>query len=134
AGLIPRARGVKDPELALALAERDLAMQDRARALAERAMADGRPWVAEFGNPPSEPARRERWLREVSTVAAYRDRWHLTSGRPLGAETDVGSIEQQTQRQRAQAAIGRALAISRAETELPAGPVLEVEVQRGVEL
>jgi hypothetical protein len=45
------------------------------------------------------------------------------------------SIEQQTDRQRAQAAIKRAVAISETETEQPAGPVVDVEVQvqRGVE-
>ncbi len=135
AGLVPRAQGVTDPELATALAERDRAMEDRARTLAAQAVEAARPWVAGLGNPPSEPARRQRWLRKVSTVAAYRDRWQLTSPRPLGAEADVTSIEQQTQRQRAQAAIQRAVAISRADTEQPASPVLEfeVQVQRGVE-
>jgi conjugative relaxase-like TrwC/TraI family protein len=135
AGLIPRANGVKDPELATALAERDLAMEDRARTLAQQAVTAGRPWLRDLGSPPSEPARRERWLREVSTVAAYRDRWHLTSRRPLGSDRDMTSTEQQTQRRRAQAAIKRAVAISKTETEQPAGPVVEVEVhvQRGVE-
>ncbi|MDA8312129.1 MAG: relaxase domain-containing protein [Actinomycetota bacterium] len=135
AGLIPRAKRVNDAELARALAERDLAMQERARALAAQAIEAGRSWVAGLGSPPTEPLRRERWLREVSTVAAYRDRWHLTSERPLGAETDAASIEQQTQRKRAQAAMKRAFAISKTATVQPAGPVLEVEmqVQRGVE-
>jgi hypothetical protein len=135
AGLIPRAQGVTDPELATALAERDQAMENRARTLAAQAAEAGQPWVAGLGKPPSEPARRQRWLREVSTVAAYRDRWHLTTQRPLGAEADVTSIEQQTQRQRAQAAIQRAVAISQPATEQAAGPVFEVErqVQRGVE-
>ena len=135
AGLIPRARGVKDPELATALAERVLAMQDRARTLAAQAVEAGRPWVTGLGNPPIGPTRRERWLREVSTVAAYRDRWHLTGQQPLGAETDVSSIEHQTQRKRAHVAIQRAVALSRAETEQPAGPVVEVELPggRGVE-
>ncbi|MGH8995705.1 MAG: hypothetical protein ACRDYB_06700, partial [Acidimicrobiales bacterium] len=77
------------------------------------------------------PGRRERWLREVATVAAYRDRWHLTSQRPLDVETDVHSIEQQTQRQRAQAAMKRGVAISQTETKQPAGLIPEVELPRG---
>lgn len=135
AGLIPRAHGVTDPELARALAERDLAMEERAATVAQQAVAAGRPWLRGLGSPPSEPLRRERWLREVSTVAAYRDRWHLTSERPLGAETDVTSVEQHTQRQRARAAMQRAVAISKTEAEELASPVLEVEtqVQRAVE-
>jgi hypothetical protein len=84
AGLIPRAQGVSDPEMARALAERDLAMEQRARALAEQAVKSGEPWVEGFGTPPATPAHRERWLREVSTVAAYRDRWHISGQSPLG--------------------------------------------------
>ncbi len=49
AGLIPRANGVKDPEQATALAERDLAMEDRARTLAQQAVTPGRPWLRDLG-------------------------------------------------------------------------------------
>jgi hypothetical protein len=63
---------------------------------------------------PGDPARRVRWLREVSTVAAYRDRWHITSGRPLGVQADVASIEQTVQYRRAQAAVGRAKSLGQA--------------------
>ena len=135
AGLIPRAQEVSDPELATALAERDRAMEDRAGTLALQAVAARRPWLRGLGDPPTDPARRQRWLREISTVAAYRDRWHVTSQRPIGTETDVTSVEQQTQHRRARAAIERAVAISRSETTQPAGPVPEVGLpgQRGVE-
>ena len=85
AGLIPRAQGVRDPDMARALAERDQAMEQRALSLAEEAITAGQSWVRPLGAPPSEPAQRERWLREVSTVAAYRDRWHIEGQRPLGA-------------------------------------------------
>ena len=84
AGPIPRAQGATDPELATALAERDQAMEDRARTLAAQAVETRRLWVDALGGPPTDPARWERWLREVSTVAAYRDRWHVTGSRPLG--------------------------------------------------
>ncbi|MDA8310712.1 MAG: relaxase domain-containing protein [Actinomycetota bacterium] len=130
AGLIPRAKGVTDPELATALAERDLAMRTRARALVARALVGAEPWLRALGTPPTEPARRERWLREVATVAAYRDRWHVTSERPLGTDTDAGSIECQTQRRRAQAAMQRAVAISRTKTGQSGGSIIEVELQR----
>ena len=82
AGLIPRAQGVTDPDMARALAERDHAMEQRARSLAEEAIAAGQTWLRPLGASAERPARRERWLREVSTVAAYRDRWHIEGQRP----------------------------------------------------
>jgi hypothetical protein len=77
AGLIPRAQRVSDPEMAHALAERDQAMEERARTLADQAVETGESWVQRLGNPPAAPGRREHWMREASTVAAYRDRWHI---------------------------------------------------------
>ena len=106
AGLIPRAQGVNDPEMARALAERDQAMEGRARTLADRAVETGESWVQRLGTPPAATGRRERWIREVSTVAAYRDRWHISGQSALGKQGDVSSIEQTGQRQRALAAVG----------------------------
>jgi hypothetical protein len=136
AGLIPRAQGVSDPEMAQALAERDQAMEERARTLADQAVETGKSWAGRLGRPPTAPARREHWMREVSTVAAYRDRWHITGESVLGKQGDVSSAEQTGQRQRAQAAATRATTISSAAAEQQAAPSpeLAVEVQRGVEL
>jgi len=135
-GLIPRAQRVSDPEMAQALAERDLAMEERVRTLAEQAVETGERWAERFGTPPRTPAHRERWMRELSTVAAYRDRWHITSQSLLGKQGDVTSTEQTGQRQRAQAAAARAMAISNVAAEHQNSPNLEVEVelQRGVEV
>ena len=47
------------------------------------------------------PARRERWMKEVSTIAAYRDRWHISGQNPVGKPGNTISIEQTGQRQRA---------------------------------
>ena len=58
AGLIPRAVGVRDPDMARALGERDEAMQHRARALAEQAIERNQIWVRRLGTPPSDPATR----------------------------------------------------------------------------
>jgi hypothetical protein len=52
-------------------------------------------------------------LRNVSTVAAYRDRWHITGQSSIGSRGDVGSTEQMSERKRAQAAVERALGMSR---------------------
>ena len=51
AGLIPRAQGVSDPEMAQALAERDQAMEERARTLAEQAVETGDSWAAATSAP-----------------------------------------------------------------------------------
>ena len=112
AGLIPRAQGVTDPDMARALAERDQAMEQRARSLAEEAIAARHSWVRPLGAPPSGSAQRERWLREVSTVAAYRDRWHIEGQRPLGAAPDREDLEQTAQRKRALVAGERAKAMA----------------------
>jgi conjugative relaxase-like TrwC/TraI family protein len=136
AGLIPRAQRVSDPEMANALAERDLAMEQRARTLAEQAVETDQSWVRRIGTPPPSAARRERWMSEVSTVAAYRDRWHIFGQSTLGKQSDVDNSEQTSQRQRALAAAARAMAISGAEMEqqMSPSPEVAVELQRGIEL
>ncbi len=136
AGLIGRAQGVTDPDMARALAERDHAMEQRARCLAEEAIAARHSWVRPLGTPPSEPVRRERWLREVSTVAAYRDRWHIEGQRPLGAAADREDLEQATQRKRALVAGERARAMSMPTIDQPLNRGLEpqVDISQGVEL
>jgi conjugative relaxase-like TrwC/TraI family protein len=136
AGLIPRAQRVSDPEMASALAERDLAMEERARTLADQAVETGDDWVRHLGSPPAAPVRLERWMREVSTVAAYRDRWHISGQSTLGKQGDVRSSEQGGQRQRAQTAAARAIATSgaRMDQQMGSSPEVTVEVERGVEL
>jgi hypothetical protein len=136
AGLIPRAQGVADPDMARALAERDQAMEQRALSLAEEAITARHRWLRPLGAPPRESAQRERWLRAVSTVAAYRDCWHIEGHRPLGATPDRENLEQMSQRKRALAAGERAKAISTAATEQRINPGLEVDVgiAQGLEL
>jgi conjugative relaxase-like TrwC/TraI family protein len=113
AGLIPRAAGVADPDMARALDERDQAMERRARELAGQAIERRQVWVRRLGTPPLDPATREAWTRAVSTVAAYRDRWNIGNDhRPLGAEAAVKTIEAIGHRKRAQAAVERALRLA----------------------
>ena len=104
--------------------------------LADQAIEAGDGWVQRLGSLPSDPARRARWVREVSTIAAYRDRWHITEQRSIGAKSDVGSTEQMSQRRRALAAAERAVAISHDAHGKQASPAWEpqMEVGRGVEL
>ena len=125
AGLLPRAHGVTDPEMARALADRDDAMEQRARSLAERAIEARQGWVRSLGNPPPDPRGREGWLRTVSTIAAYRDRWQIGTEKALGAPSEVTSTEQWNHRRRAQAAAEQARVI--------AGGVGSGRVESGVE-
>ena len=134
AGLIPRALGVDDEDLARALVERDRAMERRARELADQALAEGRAWVRSLGPAPIEAGRREAWLRAVSTVAAFRDRWELGADpRPLGLKPAVTTLEGLGHRRSAQAAVARALKLAHgtapppAQGAVPAGPELVTE-------
>jgi conjugative relaxase-like TrwC/TraI family protein len=113
AGLIPRAVGVTDPDMARALDEREGTMQRRARELAERAVAQGQAWVGSLGVPPTDPIARERWAQAVATVVAYRDRWNVpVDHRPLGTDNPVEPVEALRDRTRARAATELAIRLS----------------------
>jgi hypothetical protein len=134
-GLIPKAQGVTDSDMKQALIERERAMEQRALTLAEQAIESGYAWVRRLGTPPSDPARRIGWLREVRIVAAYRDRWNVTGPSVIGRRDDASSIEQLGHHKRAHAAGDRALAITRAapQTQASAMSVL-IRTENGVQL
>lgn len=136
AGIIPRAQGVTDTDWAQALAKRDQAMKERSWTLAVQATESRESWVRLLESRPREAVRLDDWLYEVSTVAAYRDRWHIEGQRPLGPVSDQENNEQMDQRKRALAARQRAKAISAAvqTPQIGAGGDKGLEVPRGVEL
>jgi hypothetical protein len=136
AGLIPRVEGVTDPDMASALAEREQAMKMRARALARHAVETRQPWVQHLGTVPADPRERTRWFRKVSTIAAYRERWHITGPTPIGTISQIDGTERMSQFQRACAAAEHARAISQGTDGRPTsvGPQVEFEVVQGVEL
>ena len=79
AGLIPRATGITDPAMRQALEEREHLMQDRVTTLTRAALDGPEPWATNLGiTDPHEQAN------VVAAVAAYRDRWGITSTSPLG--------------------------------------------------
>jgi hypothetical protein len=136
AGLIPRVQGVTDPDMARALAEREQAMATRARTLASQAVEAGQTWVQHLGPVPADPRDRTRWFRKVSTIAAYRERWHITGSTPIGTATQADGTERISQFRRAHAATEHARAISQGTDRRPTsvGPEVEIEVVQGVEL
>jgi len=115
AGLIPRATEVTDPDLGQALIERERAIEQRAIALAERAIEERAKWVQHLGQMPSDPTRQAAWLANVVTVAAYRERWNITGNTVIGREASVDSIEQLGQWRRASSAVKAAVRLSNAE-------------------
>ena len=94
AGLVPRAGGVDDEDLARAVREREEAIVRRAHNLAEQAVRAGAPWAKPFGEPPTGAAVANAWWDRLAVIAAYRDRWHVSSPGILGDEAGVGSLQQ----------------------------------------
>jgi hypothetical protein len=113
-GLFPRLPGVTDPDMARALDDRRALIEQRARQVATTAVENRQPWAAQLGCPPSDPVRRELWLRRLDTVAAYRERWGITDRTVLGTREPT-SLEQEAQRRLAQSAAEVALSITRDE-------------------
>jgi conjugative relaxase-like TrwC/TraI family protein len=133
AGIIPQALNVTDHDMARALTERADAMNTRARTLAEQATNTGALWIRQLGTPPADPVRREQWLHEVSTVAAYRERWNVTGRNPVDAKAT--SIEQMGHQKRAELSAERASRIANDEShQHPSSKVTEATIDNGVEL
>ena len=135
-GLFPRLSGMTDPEMARALEDRQTLIEQRAREVATTAVENRQPWAAQLGSPPSDPVRRELWLRRLDTVAAYRERWGITDRTVLGIREPT-SLEQEAQRRLAQSAVEGALSITRDERASvgAVGQSVESQVSReGAEL
>ena len=108
-GLIPVADGPMSEPMAKVLGELTDLMEGRAMSLAEGATEDRAPWLKRLGAAPTTEAARRRWLHEVRTVAAYRDRYGVDGRRVLGEPKNVA---QKLDAARAEQAIRRARAIS----------------------
>jgi conjugative relaxase-like TrwC/TraI family protein len=121
AGLVPRANGARDSDVGRALTEREYAMEWRAQELAQSALSSGQPWTRTLGSPPKDPVHRRAWLAAVGTIAAYREQWSVDNDSQLGGDK-LQSLEQLTQRRRAQKAEETALAIVRRERSWPSHP------------
>jgi hypothetical protein len=139
AGLVPRAKGVTDPDMAEALHERDEAMERRAAALAAQAVERKVPWLRRLGTQPDDPAARTAWMYQVRVVAAYRERWNLTGLAPVDRRGQASSIEQIGHQKRARAAAERALTISRQPRRQPTEQRTDeiraaIEQSKGIEL
>jgi hypothetical protein len=122
AGLIPEPLGPMSDEDRQTIDERKILIEARARAIAEQALATREPWTRRLGTPPVDRDERERWLDAVTTVAAYRDRYDITSNQLAGGGADNDA--QRADRQRALQAARIAAAIGTPDEERPA-PVVD---------
>lgn len=106
AGLVPEAVGDLAPEMRQALDQRRDLIEQGATALAQQAVRAGEPWTRALGPTPSDPVARSEWQRALRAVAAYRDRYGLTSPAPFG-DRPTTSL-QGDDRARAEMAVRRA--------------------------
>lgn len=116
AGLLPAARGPMADDMLTALTERENLMEARARTLADEAHERHDPWLKKLGNTPQEPDQRDEWLTAASTVAAYRDRWHIEGRGILGHPTNE---PQKREAAHARQAIRQARALANDQTTDP---------------
>ena len=108
-----------------AIDERKQLIEGRARALAEGAMRAGEAWVRQLGAPPTTGSEREQWLSAASTVAAYRDRYRITSILPAGG--GEATAAQRADRMRAMRAAQHASTIASAENVEPRSAAVGVD-------
>src|SRR5674476_1667673 len=85
-GLFPATVGVTDQDVVQGLQERRELIEQRARSLTMTALQEGQPWTLKLGRPPADARGREDWLRQLDTIAAYRDRWQVGGKAIMGGE------------------------------------------------
>lgn len=118
AGLVPDVREPVPPDVRGALdARRDL-IEARAEQLATTAIRLRAPWVQRIGDAPLAAGDQARWMSQVAIIAAYRDRYAITSPDPIGAAPDT--MAQRRDAHHATAALRRARALSIAPMPGPA--------------
>lgn len=101
-----------------ALDERHRLIEQRATAVLDTALTDQEPWTTRLGPVPEGEKEAQAWRREARVVAAYRDHYRITGSHPLGPEPETTA--QKIDHARADAALGRAQAITRPRQDGPA--------------
>ncbi|WP_206037908.1 AAA family ATPase [Rhodococcus sp. HNM0569] len=117
AGLIPSADGPMTGDMRHALDERRQLIEHRTTNVLDSALTDQEPWTAALGPEPEVEKVAKAWRRNARVVAAYRDRYQITSSRPLGPAPE--SAAQRIDHARADAALIRARTITKAQQAEP---------------
>jgi hypothetical protein len=116
-GLIPEARGSMTADMRQALTERRDLIVQRATAILDTALAEREPWTGALGPIPTDERAAGAWRHAARTVAAYRDRYHITSPQPLGpAPADEA---ERLDAARARAALDRAQRLANPQARQP---------------
>lgn len=105
AGLIPEATGSMTAEMGQTLNERRELIRQRADAVLDQALTARHEWTQELGKVPDEAKAAALWRQQARTVAAYRDRYGITTPTPLGPAPD--SDAQKIDSARAKSALAR---------------------------
>jgi hypothetical protein len=116
AGIFPRPHGITDPDIVLALNDRADAIEQRARELATIAIERGETWVQDFGDTPPTGELYEQWVVEVTSGAAYLDRWGIDNPDTILDDATVNH-EKEVQRSRVLGAAQRANVLTVVETQ-----------------
>lgn len=123
-GLIPEALGTMAPDMRHALDERRNLIEQRARALAENAIRAKAPWVRRLGEAPSDRHERTRWEQAIVTIAAYRDRYCITSPKPLGGDPTTDAQRLDRARAVAAARVSAAASTMRYPSQAPSAGIV----------
>lgn len=130
AGLLPEATGPMSVEMRKALTERRELIQQRAEAVLNQALAERQEWVLALGDAPAEPRAAAAWERQARTVAAYRDRYGITTRTPLGPAPD--SDAQKIDAARAKAALARLRDLASSDQDAPSRVTRREGASRGL--
>lgn len=90
-------------EMRKALTERRELIQQRAESVLDQAITERQEWALALGVTPAETRAAAAWKRQARTVAAYRDRYGITTRTTLGPAPD--SDAQKIDATRAKAAL-----------------------------
>lgn len=118
AGLIPEATGPMSADMREALIERRDLIRQRAAAILDQAVTEAQDWVLALGETPGDARAAATWRQHARTVAAYRDRYGITTKTPLGPAPDNDA--QKIDAARAAAALSKLRNITATTPEPPA--------------
>jgi conjugative relaxase-like TrwC/TraI family protein len=106
AGVLPRPVGAMPADMRAALTQRQELIEQRARELTITDIQAGTAWLKPLGNPGFEG--RTAWLRHVTAIRLYRERYGVTGPSPLGDPDHVNGLEQAYEYRAARSAYDRA--------------------------
>lgn len=102
-GLIPEATGAMSDEMRTALEERRTLMEERVDAVLDRDLTAGVPWILRLGPEPADSRARSTWRWATRIIAAYRDRYQVSTDEALG--TPPATTVQRIDHSRAETAL-----------------------------